>query len=68
MSGSAAPVFNDLDLQVVAYDGSTNEIFYPNNLATKDYDNTVEMITISDVDSYLWFNVSHPAILHYHWC
>lgn len=63
-SGSVAPVFNDLDLEVVAYDGSNNEtVFYPNNLATKDYDNTVEMIAISDVGSYLWFNVSHSSLL-----
>ena len=56
-TSSVAPVFNDLDLQVVAYDGSTETVFYPNNLAAKDPDNTVEMIRIPDVDLYEWFNV-----------
>lgn len=57
-SGSVAPVFNDLDLLVVGYDGASTTNFYPNNLASKDYDNTVEMVAISGVDSYEWFNVS----------
>lgn len=58
-AGSVTPVFNDLDLEVVAYDGSSEGTFYPNNLASKDYDNTVEVVVISNVDSYEWFNVSN---------
>lgn len=57
-SGSVAPVYNDLDLLVVAHDGSSETTFFPNNLAVKDPNNTVEMVTISGVDSYEWFNVS----------
>lgn len=56
-SSSVAPVYNDLDLLVVGYDGTSETSFYPNNLATKDSANTVEMVTISAVDSYEWFNV-----------
>ena len=56
-TSSVAPVFNDLDLQVVAYDGTTETVFFPNNLAAKDPDNTVEMVRIPDVDLYEWFNV-----------
>lgn len=56
-SASVAPVFNDLDLLVVAFDGTSERTFYPNNLAAKDPDNTVEMVVIPDVDSYEWFNV-----------
>lgn len=52
-----APVFNDLDLLVVAFDGVSERTFYPNNLAARDPDNTVEMIAIPDVDSFEWFNV-----------
>lgn len=56
-SSSVAPVYNDLDLLVVGYDGTSETSFYPNNLATKDSANTVEMVTVSAVDSYEWFNV-----------
>lgn len=63
LSGSVAPVFNDLDLKVVAYDGTSESTFYPNNLAAKDPDNTVEMVVIPDVDSYEWFNVRESIIL-----
>lgn len=58
LHSSASPVFNDLDLLVVAYDGTSEINFYPNNLATKDSKNMVEVVTISGVDSYEWFNVS----------
>lgn len=64
-SGSVAPVYNDLDLLVVGNDGSTDTTFYPNNLATKDSDNTVEVVTISDVDSYESFEVSTNAVGRY---
>lgn len=56
-SSSVSPVYNDLDLLVVAFDGTSETTFYPNNLAAKDPDNTVEMVVIPDVDSYEWFNV-----------
>lgn len=56
-TSSVNPVFNDLDLQVVAFDGTTETVFYPNNLAAKDPDNTVEMVRIPDVDLYEYFNV-----------
>lgn len=58
LTSSVAPVFNDLDLLVVAFDGTSERTFYPNNLAARDPDNTVEMVVIPDVDSYEWFNVS----------
>lgn len=57
-SSSVAPVYNDLDLLVVGYDGTSETAFYPNNLATKDSANTIEVVTISGVDAYEWFNVS----------
>lgn len=57
-SGSVYPVYNDLDLKVEAYDGSSSSILYPNNLAERDPHNTVEVVTISDVDQYEWLNVS----------
>lgn len=57
-TSSVAPVFNDLDLKVVGYDGASEITFYPNNLGTKDDTNTVESVTVSDVDAYEWFNVS----------
>ncbi|CAM9340391.1 unnamed protein product, partial [Hapterophycus canaliculatus] len=57
-ASSVAPVFNDLDLLVVAYDGTSESTFYPNKLTAKDPDNTVEMVVIPSVDSYEWFNVT----------
>lgn len=56
-ASSVAPVFNDLDLLVVAYDGTSETTFYPNKLTAKDPDNTVEMVVIPSVDSYESFNV-----------
>lgn len=63
LASSVSPVFNDLDLLVVAYDGTSETTFYPNSLTTKDEVNTVEMISISAVDSYDWFNVSREPLL-----
>ncbi|CAM9140425.1 unnamed protein product [Choristocarpus tenellus] len=57
-SASVSPVFNDLDLEVIAFDGSTYTSFYPNGLSGKDYDNTVEKVVIPAADSYVSLNVT----------
>ncbi len=62
-TSSVAPVYNDLDLLVVAFDGASERTFYPNNLAARDPDNTVEVVVIPNVDSYEWFNVSRERTI-----
>jgi len=59
LTGSVSPVFNDLDLLVVGHKGSSEISFYPNNLAAKDPNNTVEVVSIPGADSFDWFQVNH---------
>ena len=54
---SVSPVFNDLDLLVMGYKGTSETTFYPNNLAAKDSDNTVEVVSIPGADSFDSFQV-----------
>ena len=56
-AASVSPVFNDLDLLVVGYEGTSETTFYPNNLAAKDPDNTVDVVSIPGADSFDSFQV-----------
>jgi hypothetical protein len=56
---AVAPVFNDVDLLVTAFDANGGAtVFYPNNLAGPDTVNTVEKVVIPDPRVYSSINVT----------